>query len=305
MSVIKSQPGLATAVLLSLCAAPAIAEEKSPFELSLEVGAEYDSNITVDATDVTSRQGDEALLLGGAAGYQFVKNDDFKLKARYTFSQSLHMDLTEFDLQIHGASLEAGTKVGDLDLGLAYRYNYITLGSESFLDMHTINPTVSTLIGTKAFVTGGYEYLKQDFKQTNLLERNANRHSGHASVYFLLGDGRTINVGYKLSKHDTIADDLVYWGHTFDVGVKLPVGIVEDSVFRARYRYRQKDYSNIDLDLGEKRWDKKHYIRASLEAPFFESFTGKLEYEYTDSSSNLQTLNYDNHLVTFTLTWEL
>ena len=304
MPVKKSHPLLATVALISLSATPVSAEE-SPFELSLEVGAEYDSNITVDATDVTSRQGDESLLLGGAAGYQFVKNDDFKLKARYTFSQSLHLDLTEFDLQIHGASLEAGTKVGDLDLGLAYRYNYITLGAESFLDMHTVNPTISTLIGTKAFVTAGYEYLKQDFKQTNLMERNADRHSGHAKVYFLLGDGRTINVGYKLSKHDTVAEDLVYWGHTFDVGVKLPVDIVEDTVFRARYRYRQKDYSNIDLDLGEKRWDKKHYIRASLETPFFEQFTGKLEYEYTDSSSNLATLNYDNHLITFTITWEL
>jgi len=296
---------LLTTSLIALGSAPARAADDSPLSLSLEAGAEYDSNITVDATDVTSRQGDESALLGGGISYDFAKSDSTKFKAGYTFSQSLHQDLTEFDLQIHGASLEVGAKVGDVDLGLAYRYNNISLGAESFLEMHSINPNFSTLVGAKFLVTGGYEYLKQDFQQATLMERNAERHSGNTKVYFLLGKGRTINVGYKLSRHDTIAPELDYWGHTFNVGLKLPVNIVEDAKFRAQYRYRQKDYSNLDPDIGDKRQDKRHYIRASLEAPFYKQFTGKLEYEYTDSSSNLPSLNYDSHLVTFTIAWKL
>jgi len=299
-----STPAIFLATTL-MAISPVMAAEENPLSLSLKVGAEYDNNITVDSLDLTSRQGDEAALLDGSVGYQIVKNGDMSLKAGYSFSQSLHLDLSEFDLQIHTASLEAGTKMGDVDLGIAYRYNHISLGAESFLEMHSIRPSFSTLVGTKLLLTGAYEYMKQDFVQVDLSSRNADRHSVNAKTYFLLGKGRTISLGYKVSKHDTVAEELVYWGHTFDVATKLPINAIEGAKFRARYRYRQKDYSNIDLDIGDKRNDKRHAVRASVEAPFLNKFTGKIMYEYTDSSSNLASLNYDNHLVRFNVSWKL
>lgn len=305
MSTKSTLIALMATTMIATGASHAIAADSNPLSLSVEVGVEYDNNITVDALDVTSSQGDEAALLDGAIGYEIVKNGDMSLKAGYSFSQSLHLDLSEFDLQIHGASLEAGTRIGDVDLGITYRYNNISLGSESFLEMNSVQPTFSTLIGSKLLLIGGYEFQKQDFKQIDMLGRNAQRHSFNAKTYFLLGKGRTINVGYKVSKHDTVAEELVYWGHTFDVGAKLPVDVVDGAKFRARYRYRQKDYSNINPSLGENRADKRHSIRASVEAPFYKMFTGKIQYEYTDSKSNLETLNYDNHLITFTIGWEL
>ena len=296
---------LTTTILIANISSHVMAKEKNPLTLSLEVGAEYDNNITVDALDVTSQLGDEAILFDGFIEYDFVNDGETSFTAGYSFSQSLYLDFTEFDLQIHGASLAASTRVKDVDIGISYRYSNISLGREAFLEMHSVQPTFSTLIGTKFLLMGGYEYLKQNFQQPLQLERSADRHSINIKNYFLLGKGKTINIGYKLSRHNAVASELIYWGHTFDLGLKLPVNIIDGAKFRTRYRYQQKNYSNIDPTLGENRGDKRHSIRASLEVPLIQNFNAKLQYEYTDSNSNLPVLVYNSHLITVKLGWEL
>ncbi len=296
---------LLATVLITTVIPQASAEENDPLFLSLEVGAEYDDNITVDAADVTSQQGDSAALIDGMIEYDFINDGNNSLKAGYSFSQSLHFDLSEFDLQIHGASLTASTNVNDVDLALTYRYNNIRLGNEAFLEMHTVQPTFTTLVGNDILVVGGYEYLKQNFKQPLLFTRNANRHSGNLKLYFLLGNGRTINAGYKYSNQDAVAAELDYTGHTFDVGFKIPIAGLEGTKFRGRYRYQKKNYSNIDPIIGANRFDKSNALRASLAFPLFQDFTAKLQYEYTDFKSNLPGLSYKNNLISFNLGWEL
>ncbi len=283
----------------------AIAEEDNPLYLTLEVGAEYDDNITVDAVDITSQKGDSAALFDGSIAYDFVNENDTSFELGYGFSQSLYFDLSEFDLQIHSASLTASSEINDVDFSIAYLYNNISLGSESFLEMHSFQTSFTTLVGTKFLIIGGYEYQEQKFQQPLLLRRDGNRHSVNLKNYFLLGNGRTINVGYKLSRHNTLAAELVYWGHTFDIGFKLPVPVIDGAKFKTRYRYLQKNYSNIDPTLGEKRRDKRHAFRAGFEVPVTTQFTASLQYEYTDSKSNLIDLNYDNHLISFSVGWEL
>ncbi len=294
-----------TTALVALGTSNAIAEEDNPLYLTLEVGAEYDDNITVDAVDITSQKGDSAALFDGSIAYDFVNGDNTSFEIGYGFSQSLYFDLSEFDLQIHSASLTTSSEINHVDFSITYLYNNISLGSESFLEMHSFQTSFTTLVGTKFLVIGGYEYQQQKFQQPLLLRRDGNRHSVNFKNYFLLGNGRTVNVGYKLSRHNTLAAELVYWGHTFDIGFKLPVAVMDGAKFKTRYRYLQKNYSNIDPTLGEKRRDRRHAFRAGLEVPIATQFTASLQYEYTDSKSSLIDLNYDNHLISFSIGWQL
>ncbi len=295
---------LITMTLMVKAGAVAQTKGDDPFSLSLKVGAEYDDNITVESVDLTSRRGDESALLGGAVGYKLINNNNSTLKVGYSFSQSLHFELADFDLQIHGANLTTSTKVNDVTIGVSYFYNNIRLGSNPFLDMHIVNPNFNTLIGNKILLIGGYEYQKQKFKQAILFDRNAGRHSGNARLYFLLGKGRTINVGYKISRHNTVASELIYWAHTIDAGFKLPIDVIEGANIRGRYRYRQRDYSNINPRLGENRADKRHSVRLSVETPIVNSITGNLEYEYINSKSNLASQNYNSHVISYQLEWK-
>lgn len=296
---------LASSALLFATSAVA-ADEKSPFSLGAEVGGRYDDNITIDTNDLNSRAGDSSLLLRANIGYDFLDNKKSEISARYNFSQSLHEDLKNFDLQIHGFTLNTKRKVGKVNLGINYRYNYITLGSEDYLDYHVIRPNIGLLVAKKTYLTAGYEYRTLDFKETSLADRNADRHSADAKLFFLLGKGKNITTGYKVSRHKAQTSALSYWSHTADAGLKLPFKLGEtETTFRLRYQYRQKDYSGIHATIGAERRDKRHTMRAILEVPFWESFEGKIQYKYADSNSNLAVADYQNHEITFTLGWAL
>lgn len=295
---------IATTFLLTALPLNVVGQETGPVTLVLEVGAEYDNNITVDALDLTSQRGDGAFIFGGDFGYDFIRGDDNHFKLGVNFSQSLHFELAEFDLQTQGASLEAGTKFNDVDLAVGYNFYNVRLGNEDFLQMHVIRPSLTTMLTPTTLFLGSYEYMKQNFQQPELFSRDSSRHSADLKTYFLLGKGRTINIGYKISSNDAVAAQLDYWGHLFTVGFKVPLDGFEGSKFTGRYRYNQKNYTNITPALGEKRLDKRHSVRLALEMPLQEQFTGKLQYEYTDSTSNFEALNFTNHLISFNIIWE-
>lgn len=294
---------LITIALFTISNLNALGQEAEPLSLILEVGAEYDNNITVDALDLTSQQGDSSALFEGEIAYDFISNGESSFKARYNFSQSLHLDLSEFDLQTHAATLEASTSIQDIDLGISYSFYNIRLGSEDFLQMHIIRPSFTMMLNQKVLFIGAYEYLQQNFQQDDLRIRNSKRHSTDVKTYFLLGSGRTINLGYKISSNDALAPQLDYLGHIVTLGFKLPVEAIEGAKFIARYRYNQKNYANITQVIGEKRKDKRHSVRVALQAPFMGQFTARVQYEYTDSTSNLQTLIYSNNVISFNIEW--
>jgi len=302
----KFMPIFLSTLILSALPVTAADGDKSPLSLKVQAGVEYDDNITVDSTDNNSRQGDMSFLLRSNLGFALSKKKTFKLTARYSFSQSLHQDLKNFDLQIHGASLNVSTKYKSVTIGTNYRYNFIKLGANDFLDIHSIKPGIGFLAAKKLYFTADYEYQKQSFKQASLVSRNSNRHSVSTKVFFLLGKGKNVTTSYKASRHTTPLPELSYWGHTVDLATKLPVKFGErKSTFRARYRYRQKDYSGIHPSIGAERADRRHSFRASWETTLFADIVGKLQYEFVDSNSNLATVDYQSQVIRFTLGWTL
>ena len=304
----RNNPVIKTTLLAGalFMGSPISAQEESPFELEAEVGYRYDDNITVDENDSNSRRGDSSFLFRANLGADLIDKDKFGFSAGYSFSQSLHDELTEFDLQIHGLSARAKTKVGKVTLAADYRFNFIKLGGVDFLEINSIRPNIGFLLGKKTYLTASYEYRENSFKDVALLNRNAHRHTGASKAYFILGKGKNITLGYKAGRHRATTLDLSYWAHTVDAGLKLPVDIAsKTATYRVRYQYRQKNYSGFDADIGAVRGDKRHSIRTSIKIPFGENFNTEFEYRYVDSSSNLASVDYNSHVLTFRLGWSL
>jgi hypothetical protein len=281
-------------------------EEDRPYSIEASAGFRYDNNITVDEIDTTTRIGDTSYLFRAAFGADIFQSKKSSLTARYSFSQSLHRDLSDFDLQIQGLTLQAKTKAGKVNLAAEYRYNFITLGGKDFLEIQAIRPNLGFLAAKKLYMTTSYEYRKHTFKDVTAIARNAQRHTGAAKAFFLLGKGKNITLGYKLARHRTSTDDLSYWGNTVDLGYKVPVKIFGGKlVYRLRYQYRQRDYFGIDTSIGVVRADKRHMVRTSLDIPYAEKFNARFEYKYVNSISNLPSIDYASHVLTFRIGWEL
>ncbi len=288
---------------LSLAATGTAAAE-GDVDLDLEFGAEYNDNITIDSIDSTSRQGDSMLRINGSIGAQVFEKGDTSLSGRYSFFQSLHQDLTTFDLQIHGLSARLKTKAGKVNLGASYRYDHIRLDGDGFLDVHAVGPDIGLLVAKKVYMTASYQFRHQSFADPARSERNADRHSADAKFYFLLGKGENITAGYDISRQTAGVDSLSYWGHTFDASYKKPFRLVgKEATFRLRYQYRQRDYSAVDPAIGEERQDKRHTARVSVEVPLTKKLEFATEYKYVAAISNLPVADYTGNSIRASLSW--
>jgi hypothetical protein len=297
--------GAAGGVVMGFSGA-AFAASNGPLSLSISAGAQYDDNITVDAQDLTTNKSDKAAVIEGAAGFKFINTKSLKLEAGYDFYQTLHKDLTNFDLQIHGLSLSASSDIGGaFDVGGSYRFDHVLLGGSSFLDMHTVRPSVGYSIDNLHLVAA-YEYQHRNFRTPATETRDANDNSGSLTAYYIPASGTVLSAGYKLTRETAVGPEFDYWGHFFDVGAKvtLPLGVI-DPIFRASYRYYQKNYSNITPLINTKRDDKRHNFKTSLQVPIVAGVFTKLQYEYTKAISNLPSADYHENVVTLSLGWEL
>jgi hypothetical protein len=291
----------------AMCVAiPAVAavaqEEDNPFTFNAEAGVRYDDNVTIDQSDNNSRRGDTSFLFKARLGADLYDKNKKNIRVRYSFSQSLYDDLGDFDLQIHGLTARAKTRIGKVNTAFDYRFNHITLGGQDFLQIHNFRPNIGWTVARKTYLTLAYEYRDLNFKDPLLQERDASRQSAAAKVYYLYKKGGNVTAGYKVSHHDATTEALSYWAHTADAGLKAPVRFGEtEATFRLRYQYRQRDYSGVNATIGAERADRRHTLRTSLMVPFGEGFSAELEYKYVKSNSNQTTIDYSSNVVTFML----
>ncbi len=291
------------AMLIGAPSQSAAAEDKN-FDIGVGVGGEYDSNITVDAQDLATSEGDVAALLEADLSFKPIQSGDSALEISYDFFQSLHDDLSEFDLQIHGLSLTGSTKIGGVDASANYRFSHILLGGDKFLDIHSIRPTLGLSLSQDVYVNAAYEYQWRDYD--DLAPRDSHQHNISITGYYFFAPKSNIHAGYKLVREKADGPEFTYWGHYFDAGIKIPIEVGNVTpIFRATYRYSVKDFSNLTPLIGEERLDKRHHFRASLEAPIVGNVSLKPQYEFIDSSSNLASVDYHEHIISVMLNWHM
>ncbi len=306
MGLIRAMSGVALMTVGLFLSCSVQAQNEGSFQGELEVGFEYDDNITVDATDTTSRIGDEVWRISGRLGFDLYKKDRDAITTRYSFFQSLHDKLETFDLQMHGLSLRGKTRIGKVNVGATVRFDHILLGGVAFMDFKTFRPDIGWLVARRTYLTATYEYRNQTFKDPlTAFERNADRHSLASKVYYVLGRGKNITAGVKVARHEAGVDELSYWGKTFDAGLKWPFPFQERNItFRLRYQYRDREYWGVDPAIGAERSDRRHTVRTEMEVPFTDHLSAGAEYRYTNSISNLTVADYNNNVLRLSLMYQ-
>lgn len=297
--------GLAcTALLLNSAAiAPVLAQAagseerlESPFSAEFSAGAEYDSNISVSQADINTGNDDFAAVFDADIGYERDLGEGTEFDLGYSFSQSLHADFTNFDLQSHFASVGLSHDFDAFTLGGDYRYVYTRLGGSGFLTLQQASPYITKFFGKKLFVRADYTYTDKNFKGG--VDRDATVHAGGVDFYYFVNGVRTYFVlGYKYEDEDAVADQFDFKGHNVKVrfAQRIPVG-KRDAKLKLGWRYEARDYSGVTPLILVEREDDRHRLQAELEVPFTDSIFGQLEYEYSDYSSNLPTADYTQSL---------
>jgi len=294
----KTHPALFALALAAIGVVPgaALAQGKSGFSGEASAGIEYDSNISVIELDQNTARDDFAGAIDGELSYdtEFDGKTDFSLA--YNFSQSLHFDFTNFDIQTHRGTLSLDRDLGSVKAGVSYFYAYSTLGRKGFLTLQRINPSLAGFVGKRVYLRAFYEYTDKAFK--NRTDRDATVNAGGLTAYFFIDGTRTfLSAGYKLELQNATGPRFDYDGHNIRLRFSHDFMLGDQKVeFDAGWRYERRNYSKITPSIGVKRDDKRNRLEANFEFPLGERLYLRLEYEYDNFVSNLPSADFNQNL---------
>jgi len=269
----------------------------SAFSAEASIGVEYDSNINVDEIDNNTGSDDIAAALDVDLEYDIDLSSDTVLSLGYNFSQTLHDDFTNFDLQTHFASADLSHDFGDVEPGVAYRFIHSRLGGDGFLTMHQVSPYVSAFLSDNLYARADYTYSDKNF--LGRIDRDSKNHAGGADFYYFVNGVKTYFVaGYKYANENAVDPQFDYDAHQFKLrfSQRFPIASREAEL-KLGWRYETRNYDNVTPAIGVPRDDDRHRLQAELEVPINDTFFVRTDYEYGDYSSNLPTADYMQHLV--------
>jgi tetratricopeptide (TPR) repeat protein len=263
------------------------------WRLSGSFGVEYDDNVTVSEIDESSGQGDGAALAEISGVYRLLDSERGALEAGYDFSQSMHFELEEADLQTHGLWLDGTRALGQLDAGLGARFDGVLLGGDGFLLLQELRPRLGIPVrpGWTAELAAGYVH--KDFLESSDRDRDAHRASVGVDHFFRLADGRArARAGLRFEAEDARGAEFDQLGGVLATGLRVPFEWRGSWSADVGYQLRLRDYRHDAPEIAEPRRDLEQGVRVGLSRQLTPRVEARLEYRLTDADSNLPSADY-------------
>lgn len=274
--------------LLSFYSSAQISDYSQRFGLS--AGTEFDSNLAIESEQNTS-ESDVSLVLGADAEFNARYKKKFRLNANYNASETIHQDISAFDLQTH--VLRAG---GDYDKNKDTYSVHLTLihafldGSD-YLSIQKVSPAFSRLIANR-------------FYSRNVLSLGNKHYDGQA---------------FRNSYSNEIQSDLYFFQKGTSLYWLASIAISEENATESEF-----DFSAIRINgqwikklrlwnydtkarVGA-RWEQRHYddslrdetrlrFQAQLNINIDKQVSITPYLEYGDYASDIPELDYSQYIL--------
>jgi hypothetical protein len=261
------------------------------FSLTLKAGAEYDSNVAISQISSSTGIGDAVGNASLSASYKVIEGKTFTLTAGYDFSQSLHAQLSQYDIQFHSGSIAGQLKAGKAYLGMNYSFSHILLGGQPFLDLHFTSPSVMFPVAPLIFVRPSLVYLDETFLTDRARDAKHVQPGmqlfwffNHAHSYLLLGG--------NWQREKTVGPEFTYKGYALAATLSLPLKLLKQpGKIKADFERLSRNYDNVDLAIGDKRFDRVSTFKLRAEVPLTDHLTFGLEGKHAIRHSNQSYAN--------------
>lgn len=276
---------------------PTIVMAHSPLSVTLGIGAQYDSNLSIEEADIPIRKGDEALLLSASVQLVPVDSKTTTLRFGYAFDEERNTDLTDVNLTIHGVSAGIARRVGKVMIGADYQFNHILLGGSRYLEMHTASPSASSFLSRNLFVRAALTWQRKDFITVDPLDAETTMLSLDGYRFFARRKGY-IALGFRADSERTTAEQFRFDAVQVSARAQIPFKVGK-AQWKARlgYSYQERDYLAPTPSIGKERHETRSTFSAGLEIPVIAKVTFRPQARYVDRRSNVAFYDYREHII--------
>lgn len=295
------------------------ARERQPVQVEGTASIQYDDNVTIADDDRISREDDGRAVLTLTGRLVPFRTWPWRLGVEYNFYQSLHFDLTEFDIQQHTGRLFAQRKLGRVTLGAAADYTYAFLDRDRYFEAVSVGPSATIRQTERLFAVVSARYRASNYfnqfipaGQSAVRDRDGWSVQGGFDQYLALTNRRSLlrlSYAFEASRND--GSDWEYDSHRLGLGLHTPLW--GDVVLRADGTYTRFDYRNVHsfaaAPLGvltaadrREREDDRFTAAVMLSRDFGRYLTLSAGYIHTTNLSNIDFFEYHRNIVTLAVT---
>ena len=312
------------------------------FHADVRVGFLYDSNVAVvpqpshDPTAESLRRQKTATPGEIAAlrlEYAWLRTGPWESTVTYSFFQTYNNDLPDFNVQNHlvAGALSYRAAIGSMpfQVGTQYSWDYLSLGTDDFLQRHTAT-VFGTLVenqGNLTTVLGRFQHKDFYAARGQLLDEDRdarNWMAGLTHVFRFAQDKHYIRVGYQFDYEQADGRNFTYAGNRFLAGGQytLPWGSTrlkyDFDLHERHYRHANTLLPVVNPGTREREdLEQNHVVRVEqvLAANIGPASIGcaptapcpltlSAEYQRTVADSNLPVYAYNRNVWSLTLSWQ-
>ena len=272
------------------------------WDLNLEIGVAYDSNILYEPEDLEVTDQGGYLVFANLDAIAFpLKKREGSIGLGYNFFQSVHFApenelANDFDLQRHAGRFEGVAKIlsgfPGLYFGAEYEGSYATLGGAYYQDQHQVKPVLSIPeVPMTSTRLASVVQIKKFTKEHNARDGLFFEPRIEQVFSFMQNKGQaTIEIGYQ--QNDADSDDFDYMGVRVFGGALIPVVADFSTIFGVQCRYLEY------INNNEGRIDRKITADAGLRYSVKEMFIFQLSYRFAQNEST-ERFSWEKHVTAF------
>lgn len=292
-------------VAIPVLFAPSLAGARSPLSVSLGVGVQYDSNISIEEADLPTRRGDEALLLQGSIQLTAAETKRTTLRFGYSYDDERNRTLDQVNITLHGASASLTRRLGRAAVAADYQFNHVLLGGKRYLEIHSVSPSIAGFVDRNLYLRLGATWQRKDFTEVDPLDSDTTLVSLDAFRFFARRKGY-VAIGLRADSEHTEATQYRFGAIQGSVRVQVPIHVGK-GMWRARaaLAYQEREYLAPWFALDEERRETRLTLSAGLEVPVIKGVTLRPQARYVDRHSNVAFYDYREHVLSMTASLKL
>lgn len=290
---------------LAACCAP-LPSRGAPattFSGEVGVGGEYDSNVAVNELDVSSHEGDYALLLDAQLKLAHNFNALTDMTLTYNFSDTAYKKFNRLDRQTHLLGADIARNLGWATSGATVYYVNARLDGDDFLTYYRGSPYISGFLSKKWFARGAYVFADKKIAQNS--GRDASINAFELDFYYFFRGLRSyFNFGYRYNEENANAAEYDYSANSFKLRYIRRWDLFEKPLkLEASWRYEDRDYRAVTPSIGEDRHDERN--RWSLELGYQVMDKGAIQLfsGYANYDSNYPSADYNQYIIGSRFSW--
>jgi tetratricopeptide (TPR) repeat protein len=271
----------------------AIEDNTKAFCFDASVGVEYDDNVTLqpvdeDVADISDKEDERAVINLKLTRQMFLDPGEFGIS--YSFYQSLHEDLTDYDVQGHTGSLYFASALRPFQPSIQYNYDYYFVDQDKYLEKHTIVPSLNISVASPHITQVYFQYENMNYLVSvdeDEYDRSGYANSVGLNQYFsIIEDKGYIKLGGEYKKNEADGDDWDYSSSKFVLSVYSPLPFPKMNM-EVGGEYIESNFDNEDSYFEETRRDRIMNGWIEFIYKLNDNWNVALSYKHTKNNSNI------------------